>query len=320
MSETIARLRELVDARLRAWEDAPLASLGRELALSPELGEALAGLRVELSAWAAPPPDGAAPDRSFERAPAAWMADRFTAWARRRNPFVELDAAVVEPVFRDALDELSRALERADGALVRERVRGVLERARRRLHGALTDRLGPELRDVVNAEYSAELQLELLGLDALVLAEPILDVGGGASATLVRALRERGKDARVVDLDAPDGLGDRADWLLHDYGDQRWGTVISHQALTLHFLHHHHAPRGRPEAYARTYLAILRSLRPGGLFAYAPPVPFFEAVLPMDRFSLERVPFPEERRTPALAEVSRETGLTLDHAVHVRRR
>jgi hypothetical protein len=69
------------------------------------------------------------------------------------------------------------------------------------------------LRPTVSAEYSPELQLSILGLELRDLTEPILDLGCGARAELVRYLRARGKRAVGIDrhLSTEDGAR-RADW------------------------------------------------------------------------------------------------------------
>lgn len=51
----------------------------------------------------------------------------------------------------------------------------------------------------VCAEYSAPLQLSVLGIDKRSLAEPVLGVGCGKNASLVRHLRQAGLDAYGID-------------------------------------------------------------------------------------------------------------------------
>ena len=70
------------------------------------------------------------------------------------------------------------------------------------------------------------------------------------------------------------------------------GTVLSHLGFSLHFLHHHLRPGDEALRYARRYMEVLRSLRPGGVFAYAPGLPFVEEHLDAGRWRLERTPLP----------------------------
>ena len=138
-----------------------------------------------------------------------------------------------------------------------------------------------------SAEYSAELQLQVLGVRPEELLEPILDLGCGAQAALVRQLRACGRDAYGLDRAAtPDEFVDRADWFDGPLGRSRWGTVISHMALSNHFLHHHLRPDGQAERYARRYMDILRALQPGGAFLYAPGLPFLESLLPEEVYAV----------------------------------
>jgi hypothetical protein len=211
---------------------------------------------------------------------AAW----WVRWLRRKSQFAELDARTVADGYRRALAEVADVLARAGAT---EKVAEILASHHRRVMGFIAS-LDPP--DTVSAEYSAALQLQVLGLSAETLAEPILDVGCGANASLVRALRDAGHDATGIDRDAPADVGVVADWLGFVFGEDRWGTVVSHLAFSLHFLHHHLAGRPLAFTYAKQYMAILRSLRAGGTFAYVPALPFIEDLLPTETYRIERTP------------------------------
>ncbi|HEY0138512.1 MAG TPA: hypothetical protein VGB85_30720, partial [Nannocystis sp.] len=107
-----------------------------------------------------------------------------------------------------------------------------------------------------------------------------------------------------------------ADWLRHDYGVERWGTIVSHLAFSLHLLHHHLAGRPAAFVYTELYMQILRSLRPGGVFAYAPGLPFLERLLPRGLYQCTRLTAPPG---PGLRAAAADTGLQLGHATQVRR-
>ena len=148
--------------------------------------------------------------------------------------------------------------------------------------------------DPVCLEYSPELQLRVLHADVDELLEPILDLGCGKHAALVRFLRERGKEAFGIDRTAPRRrFVVRADWLDWPLEPGRWGSVISHQGLSTHFLHQHLRPDGRPDRHARRYMDVLHALKPGGSFRYAPGLPFIEELLPRDEYDVERFPVAE---------------------------
>ena len=63
--------------------------------------------------------------------------------------------------------------------------------------------LGESPREVTAGRYSPELQLAVLGLSIDAMREPILDVGCGEEAALVRFLRNAKKRASGIDRDAP---------------------------------------------------------------------------------------------------------------------
>lgn len=134
-------------------------------------------------------------------------------------------------------------------------------------------------------EYDPEFQLKLWGIPPEKvrerLVEPVLDLGCGQQAALVRWLRERGVDAYGVDkLAEPGEFVQQGDWLDTPLEPGRWGTIISHMGFSNHFFHHHLRTDGHPERYARRFMDILRALKPGGRFLYAPGLPFFEPLLP----------------------------------------
>ncbi len=180
--------------------------------------------------------------------------------------------------------------------------------------------LGPSPREVVAATYSPELQLRVLGLDPSALEEPILDVGCGADAALVRFLRSIGKDARGLDIDAPPDAGVRGSWLAHDYGADRYGTIASHLGFSLHFMHQEMKRSDVAYEYARVYMRILKALKRGGTFAYVPGIPFIESMLDARVHLIVRRKLDTELVTDSVGRAQRETGLVLDSATHVTRR
>lgn len=130
----------------------------------------------------------------------------------------------------------------------------------------------------------------------------------------------RGWLAHGIDRVAPPELSLGSDWLQFEYGEARFGTVLSHLGFSLYFLHHHLAGRDTAFDYARTYMAILRGLTIGGLFAYTPGLPFLEALLDAGKYRVRHVPFADPLRVPVLHDIERRSGLALSHATHVERR
>lgn len=237
-------------------------------------------------------------------------------WLWSRHQFVQLSLA--------ERAELGQSITRALLGLEQTGdVASTLVVHRAELAAFVRARFGATPREVVCAEYSPELQLAVLGLAGARLAEPILDVGCGEQALLVGWLRARGLDATGLDRALRSELG-RApgtdgDWLKFDYGRERYGSVLSHLGFTLHFLHHHLAQRDAAYDYARAYMAILGSLKPGGRFVYTPGLPFLEPLLERSMYRVHHVPFTDELRVASLRQIEASTGLSLSHATHVER-
>jgi hypothetical protein len=171
-------------------------------------------------------------------------------------------------------------------------------------------------------EYSAETQLGVLRLQAATLVQPVVDIGCGRDADLVKWLR--GKNVNAVGFDLFDSVGEGclvADWFEFPFVPDQFGTIIAHLSFSLHFLHQHLRPDGDARRYALQYMAILRSLRRGGSFVYAPGLPFIEGLLPSDqyvvtRYAIDRLPL-DERAMDVFAKYLRESPI---YACHVERR
>jgi hypothetical protein len=146
------------------------------------------------------------------------------------------------------------------------------------------------LKQVVCSEYSPDFQLGLLGLDPNTIQGPVLDLGCGKNGTLVKHLKQLRIAAIGIDriVDNCPFLRE-ADWFDLDLTPETWGTVISHMAFSNHFLFHHRYKNGKPRQYARLYMKILQSLKPGGVFVYTPGLPFIEQYLPESEFSVRKL-------------------------------
>ncbi|MFD3263592.1 class I SAM-dependent methyltransferase [Phenylobacterium ferrooxidans] len=209
------------------------------------------------------------------------LADQLVRWLHRHNQFLYATAqtrAELGQVYAQALADTAELLDEARSQQeVEDGLPQLLAEHHQRLALALKVAFGARLRDTVQAEYSPALQIAVLGLDRV--ETPVLDVGCGATAALVDYLRNAGIEGVGMDRDAQAPGVVQADWLTQDYGRGIWGTVISHLGFSLHFLHHHLSDHELAFDYARAYMRILASLRVGGRFAYAPALPFLEAVL-----------------------------------------
>ncbi|HQT54342.1 MAG TPA: hypothetical protein PKX06_12790, partial [Phenylobacterium sp.] len=214
-------------------------------------------------------------------AAASDLADQLVRWLHRHNQFLYATAqtrAELGQVYAQTLADTAELLAEARTEQeVKDGLPQLLAEHHQRLALALKVAFGARLRDTVQAEYSPGLQIAVLGLSQV--ETPVLDVGCGATAALVDYLRDAGIEGVGMDRDAQAPGVVQADWLTQDYGRGIWGTVISHLGFSLHFLHHHLSDHELAFDYARAYMRILASLRVGGRFAYAPALPFLEAVL-----------------------------------------
>lgn len=141
------------------------------------------------------------------------------------------------------------------------------------------------LKPVTCSEYSAELQIKILHLNVSTITQPVLDIGCGKNAGLVKFLRKEGIETYGIDRvsnNLPYVIN--GNWLEYDYGKQKWGTIISNLGFTNHFNHHHLRKDGNYIEYAKRYMCILDSLKINGSFHYSPDLFFIEKYLDPARF------------------------------------
>lgn len=139
------------------------------------------------------------------------------------------------------------------------------------------------------SEYSAEIQLSILQIDMEKLENPILDIGCGKNNYLVNFLRNKGFECYGLDRFNNSCLYvSNTNWLEYDYGKEKWGTIISNLGFSNHFVHHHLRKDGNYIDYAKVYIKILKSLKHGGIFYYAPNLPFIENLLDPKEYSVNK--------------------------------
>ena len=132
-----------------------------------------------------------------------------------------------------------------------------------------------------------------------------------------------GEDAALREFaPGPGRVGARGDWLRTNFGARRWGTIVSHQGFSLHFWHQHLGQRPQAADYARAFMRILGGLRAGGVFAYAPGLPFLEQHLPGSQYQVSQTALPEEiaARWSGLGEAARDARGMLAGATQITRR
>lgn len=152
--------------------------------------------------------------------------------------------------------------------------------------------VAPQIGRVANEEYSADFQLRVFGIRPVDLQGCVLDIGCGASAGLVRYLREQGVVAsgidRIVDWSSPYAC--ECDWFAYPFLPETWRTIISNMAFSNHAVCALAADPGLAVRYRQLYRTILDALEPGGTFYYAPAVPVFENDLPRADFEISVQP------------------------------
>lgn len=146
------------------------------------------------------------------------------------------------------------------------------------------------IQPVACSEYSAALQIEILNIDCKTLMEPVLDIGCGKQGHLVNQLLQLGIDAYGIDrFSFTEDKLICSDWLEYDYGIEKWGTIISNLGFSNHFKHHDLREDGNYIEYGRKYMEILKSLKFGGSFRYAPDLPFIEQYLDTQQFRIKKI-------------------------------
>jgi hypothetical protein len=251
-------------------------------------------------------------------------------YVHSRNQFIELDASAQQElvtVHAQLVPALRSAIARAQGPDELRELLGKALRAHQANLGTLLIRLDHEgsgrgvvFREVKCAEYAAALQLRVLNLSPHQLKTPVLDIGCGERAELVRHLREQGVEAFGVDRFVQEQpFVQQADWLEHSIDADHWGTVISHLAFSNHFLHHHLRSGGQAERYARKYMEILHGLQRGGSFVYSPGLPFMETLLPKELYTLMRLPVQRAAGSVCDDELCSVYGSSVFYSCHVQR-
>lgn len=261
--------------------------------------------------------------RSFDEWPpalVATLADQ-RAWALQKfDQFAALNDQERATHQRACLEWLAHVMAHLSFADTSDVIAGIRTASDQYL-ACITETRSPASTRPASEEYSAELQASVLNLSLEQLAEPILDLGCGREATLVRWLRKHNKNAIGLDLYGERSFGCLSvDWFEFPFVAGHFGSIIAHLSFSLQFLKHHLDVNGRAADYARRYMVILNALRVGGVFVYTPGLPFIERLLPEEKFKVERHPvknLPPQARADAA--YSKYLGDDPLYACHVTR-
>lgn len=151
-------------------------------------------------------------------------------------------------------------------------------------------KLSSKIGHVTYGEYSAEFQIELLGIDIDHIKQPVMDIGCGSQANLVRYFRSLGFEAYGMDrhLDIQESYLNQVDWFDFYFEPGRWGTVVSNMGFTNHLNYAYLHDISQLERYLLKLKEIMESLSASGYFYYAPSLPFVEDKLSAKRYKVER--------------------------------
>lgn len=143
---------------------------------------------------------------------------------------------------------------------------------------------------VTYEEYSAELQIELLGIDIAHIKQPVIDIGCGSQANLVRYLRSLDVEAYGIDrqLEIHEPYLNQVDWFDFYFEPNRWGTVISNMGFANHLNYAYLHDISQLEHYLLKMKEIIESLSASSYFYYAPSLPFVEDKLSAKSYKVER--------------------------------
>jgi hypothetical protein len=139
------------------------------------------------------------------------------------------------------------------------------------------------------AEYSGEFQEMILRTGLRELQEPIIDIGCGVSCGLIRLLRGNGY-AKTFGMDQYSSNDPKiicSNWFDYHFQESTWGTVIAHMSFSNHLRKSLISGDALKDAYAGKYTEILRSLKPRGLFIYAPSVKALEDTLDKTEYAIQ---------------------------------
>lgn len=149
---------------------------------------------------------------------------------------------------------------------------------------------------VLNEEYSAEFQINILDLEVTNLDEPIIDIGCGKTGNLICKLNEMGKKAVGIDriIRADKKYLKENNWFEFNFENDKWGTIISNMSFTNHLLYTYKNDNENLEKYLMKYKELLDALKPGGSFIYTPSVPFLENYIDGIKYTVTRNLITEE--------------------------
>ncbi len=118
--------------------------------------------------------------------------------------------------------------------------------------------------------------------------EPIIDIGCGSQANLVRHICKQKDNVLGIDrkIDYKSVHTKEIDWLEFNFAPCFYGTIIANMSFSNHLVYHMQNKTEHLQAFISKYKEILASLKKGGVFVYAPSLPFIEERLNRAKYSV----------------------------------
>ncbi|PKL25802.1 MAG: hypothetical protein CVV47_03940 [Spirochaetae bacterium HGW-Spirochaetae-3] len=158
---------------------------------------------------------------------------------------------------------------------------------RRRLIGLLSAKQSMVDVIVPCAEYSPGFQKKILRVDGDSLMQPVMDIGCGQKASLVKELRKDGVKAFGIDqYISTDKHITCESWMDFKFNDSTWGTILAHMSFSNHLRRCITFNDADLPRYKEKYSEILGSLRHRGSFIYCPSLPEIEAGIDRQKYNV----------------------------------
>ena len=162
-----------------------------------------------------------------------------------------------------------------------------------------------QIGNVVNAQYSADFQMKVLGLELENLMEPIIDIGCGSQANLVRHICKQKNEVLGIDrvIEYKSEHTKEIGWLEFEFRPCFYGTIIANMSFANHLVYHMQNKTPYIQAYLSKYKEIIASIKKGGVFVYAPSLPFIEQLLDNTQFSVDITDFGDNNRVSKIQRI-----------------
>lgn len=137
------------------------------------------------------------------------------------------------------------------------------------------------------AEYSKGFQQKILRIEGKALLQPIMDIGCGQKASLVKEFRGIGLKAYGIDqYISKEPYIICENWLNYCFDSTEWGTIIAHMSFSNHFRKCITYKDREFAQYKEKYFEIIRSLKKNGSFIYCPSIPEIENEIDKEKYDV----------------------------------